>query len=228
MNRFITLLLLGVVAVAMLLVFFVHMNNTSGNNRPEPVIEGAPAIVEPAQNLNNTAPATPESNAGAPLPPAGGDTATEPAQEQPTAPPSGTAAQPGKPASPAQPAAPEQPSIQTRPQATGTATVQQSSGKIVSLGLHFRNQGMYISIEGDSPLPAKYFVLPDPERLVIDLPGSWQGLKTPAIPSNNLVKSIRIGRQGNADRLVLDLHSPLKTHEIQRINDKKVEIYFAQ
>lgn len=87
---------------------------------------------------------------------------------------------------------------------------------------------MFLRIEGDGPLPAKYFILSQPERLVVDLPGSWKELKNPPIPSNKLVKTIRIGRQGNADRLVLDLSAPVKKHELTRVNDSRVEIYFAQ
>jgi hypothetical protein len=46
------------------------------------------------------------------------------------------------------------------------------------------------------------------------------------VPSNNLVKSARLGRQDDADRLVLDLKTRLKSHSINRISDKRIEVLF--
>jgi hypothetical protein len=107
-----------------------------------------------------------------------------------------------------------------------TASVSRGQGRIVQLGLHFREPGMVLVIEGDSALPVRQFVLEGPDRLVVDLPGSWRNLKAPAVPGNNLIKDVRLGRYGDADRLVLDLKTRLKSHRISRINDRKVEVLF--
>lgn len=210
MNRFITLLLLGVVAVAMILVFFVHMNGTD-NTAPPPA-----QIIASEQR--------PESPAETPAPePAPTQEATAPQPAPAPTPAPAPAPAPAKPQAKPAPATPA-----PAPQGPATASRTEGSGSIKDISLHFKDQGMFLRIEGDGPLPAKYFILSQPERLVVDLPGSWKGLKNPDIPSNNLLKAIRIGRQGNADRLVLDLAAPVKKHEITRINDFKVEIYFAQ
>lgn len=265
MNKYITMLLLGVVAVAMLLVVLVHMNRDTD----EPVLVAAPEAPAPAQTPSTpletpqnagalpattptpaqTTPEASQNNAESAQNTAGQPVAA-PAQTTaaPAAQPAATPQAPASPAQPAQPAAnataaqpggtPAQPAAtatEPSPAATSTAqgkpataSVPAGSGSITDISLHFRDKGMYLSIEGDGPLPAKYFVLSQPERLVVDLPGTWKGLKTPSIPSNNLVKAVRVGRQGNADRLVLDLQAPITKHELKRLNDKKVELYFQQ
>ena len=85
---------------------------------------------------------------------------------------------------------------------------------------------MLIRLEADSPLAVKSFVLSSPDRLVIDLPGSWRGLKVPDIPSNTLVKKVRIGRQGNADRIVLDLTRPLQRQTMTKTAERVAEVVF--
>lgn len=100
------------------------------------------------------------------------------------------------------------------------------SGAITGLSLRFRNPGMFLSLEADRPVQLKYFILSNPDRLVVDIAGRWQGVRAPAIPGNNLVKSARVGRQGNADRLVLDMFVPLRRHELRRISATAAELYF--
>lgn len=216
MNRFITLMLLGVIGVAMLLIFFVHMNSSDAPPPPPTIVSSGETTAQ------QEAPArAPEAE----TPPAPAESL--PAEVTATAPAPAPAPQAASPA-PAAPAAPAPQGEARRPAAPATASVPEGSGNILDISLHFKDDGMILRIEGDGPLPAKYFILSQPERLVLDLPGSWKNLKRPDIPSNNLVKSARLGRQGNADRLVLDLAAPIKKHALNRISDKKVELYFAQ
>jgi hypothetical protein len=126
----------------------------------------------------------------------------------------------------AQPPSTVRPGTSAASGGTATASVSRGQGRIVQLGLHSRGHGMVLVIEGDSALPVRRFVLEGPDRLVVDLPGSWRNLKTPVVPDNDLVKSVRLGRHGDADRLVLDLKTRLKSHRISRISDRKVEIMF--
>lgn len=122
------------------------------------------------------------------------------------------------------PAASESVKVQEAPQVVMTVT--KGSGTIKDLSLHFSGNAMYLTVEGNSPLPLKFFTLPSPDRLVIDLPGTWKGLKPPVLPSNQLVKSARIGRFKDADRIVLDLSRPLKSSQSKRYSQEKVEIHF--
>ena len=90
-------------------------------------------------------------------------------------------------------------------------------------GLHFSGQGMQLRLEADTPFPCRTFVLNNPHRLVIDLPGSWKGMKTPSLPQNRLINKVRVGSQPAGPRIVLDLESAPKGHKVQR-NGNIVEI----
>lgn len=91
------------------------------------------------------------------------------------------------------------------------------------IGLHFAGQDMQLRIEADTPFPCRTFVLNSPDRLVIDLPGTWKGVKAPTVPQNRLVKAVRVGSQPNGPRIVLDLSAAPKGHKVQR-NGNVVEI----
>lgn len=91
------------------------------------------------------------------------------------------------------------------------------------IGLHFAGQDMQLRIEADSAFPCRTFVLNNPDRLVIDLPGSWKGVKAPVVPQNRLIKTIRVGSQPTGPRIVLDLAGAPKGHKVQR-NGNVVEI----
>ena len=92
-----------------------------------------------------------------------------------------------------------------------------------ALGLHFSGNDIYLRIESTTAFPFKTFSLPTPERLVIDLPGTWTGISAPKIPSNQLVTGFRVGTQPAGPRLVLDLSRKIKTR-INRVSDTIVEI----
>ena len=94
---------------------------------------------------------------------------------------------------------------------------------LADIGLHFSGQNMLLRIEADSPFPCKTFSLSKPDRLVIDLPGTWKNMKAPTVPQNRLIKNVRVGSQSAGPRIVLDLATPLKSHKIQRTG-KVVEI----
>lgn len=93
-----------------------------------------------------------------------------------------------------------------------------------SVALQFAGQGMVLRIEAEGPFAAKAYILPGPDRLVIDLAGDWKNLQAPKVPSNNLVKGARLGRQPDAMRLVLDLSKAPKNHQKVQISDTVVEI----
>ena len=75
---------------------------------------------------------------------------------------------------------------------------------------------MVLQIDADAPFPSSAFVLSGPDRLVVDLPGSWREMRRPTIPENRLIKNARLGQQPSGPRLVLDLTGPIKGHKIER------------
>lgn len=285
MNKYITMLLLGVVGAAMVLVLGVHMRQLSNDPGKNPANSEGQTITAPVQDtarsespaggqtaggrLNGPASTEPQGGAtpqpadatsGAPssassassagsadsIDPVTGQDIPPDIDRAETRPTTGGEAGTGGPTQPAQPdqstrpAQSGQPAQATRPPAASqtrptpsaadngdkTASVTRGKGSIKNMELKFRGKGMYLLIEADSALPAKYFLLHNPERLVVDLPGAWNNIKAPRVPSSMLVKSARLGRQSDADRLVLDLGYKLKFHDLIRVGDKKVEIYF--
>jgi hypothetical protein len=85
-----------------------------------------------------------------------------------------------------------------------------------NISFNFSGQNLRLLIQADSPFPCKTFALTGPDRLVIDLPGTWKDMKAPVTPQNRLVKSVRLGAQPGGPRLVLDLIAPLKRHSAER------------
>ncbi|MCL1915769.1 MAG: AMIN domain-containing protein [Desulfovibrionaceae bacterium] len=200
MSRHIFWMLGSVIIAAALLLVFVHSGDepeSSPSSRPQET----DSQTRPAESAEMPEQARPEETRtpeAAPVPP--GAMVTAPAPPPQADPPNAALPQ--------------------------NASARLETGTITDLSLHFRNQGMYLRLEGNKPLQIRYFVLREPDRLVVDLSGRWQGLRTPAVPSNNLVKSIRLGRQNAADRLVLDLLAPLQNHELVRLSDTLFEVYF--
>ncbi|MDR0826757.1 MAG: AMIN domain-containing protein [Desulfovibrio sp.] len=128
---------------------------------------------------------------------------------------------PSKP--PAQPAAP------TPPSAPPTVANMSEKGThaLKNIDVHLAGNNVILRIEADNSFPCKTFTLSGPDRLVIDLPGTWKGMKNPSLPGNRLIRSIRIGQQSAGPRLVLDLNAALKNHKVER-RDNVVEIIVVQ
>ena len=91
------------------------------------------------------------------------------------------------------------------------------------IGLHFKGNDIYLRIEAHSPFKTKIFALTEPDRLVVDLVGTWHNVTPPTIPSNQLVTKARIGSQPNATRLVLDLSRSTK-YTIDKPSDSVLEV----
>ncbi len=59
-------------------------------------------------------------------------------------------------------------------------------------------------LRGNSPMVGHFSQLKDPERVVLDLAGSWN-IQVPRVPSNRLIQAVRLGRHDDKTRLVFDL-----------------------
>jgi hypothetical protein len=91
-----------------------------------------------------------------------------------------------------------------------------ASHALKNIAFSFSGQNLRLLIQADSPFPCKAFALTGPDRLVIDLPGTWKDMKAPVTPQNRLVRTVRLGAQPAGPRLVLDLIAPLKRHSVER------------
>ncbi len=108
-----------------------------------------------------------------------------------------------------------------------TALSEKEAHTLKSIQLKPSGQSMVLRIEADSDFPCKTFVLTGPDRLVIDLPGTWKGVHSPSVPQNLVVKNARAGQQPAGPRLVLDLAKPISGHKVQR-SGNVVEVVLMQ
>ena len=67
-----------------------------------------------------------------------------------------------------------------------------------------RDKGATVRLVGAAPINYKHMQLSGPERLVIDLDGKWQ-VKAPGVPKNPAVTNVRLGKDGDKTRIVIDL-----------------------
>ena len=223
MNKTITLLIIGVIFLALLLMvlnaFLVEERHgvpvpVAENTPPQELVSPARIVPEersvPAPALAPPVPDTPGSAALAPsIPPPAPEpeesavqassaestaVKTVPAQIDAGQTRSQTAA-PSSPASPKLPAMPEPGSRQTK----GGANT------ITSIVVYATQEGATLRLGGDKPFVCKDMLLRDPDRLVLDFEGHWN-VTIPGIPQNKLIKAIRVGRQTDSTRMVVDLH----------------------
>ncbi len=80
-------------------------------------------------------------------------------------------------------------------------------------------------IEGDKPIKPKTFRLQNPDRVVVDIEGSWI-IKLPRLISNRMVKEIRSNMQQDKTRIVFDLKIPVTSSLLYRIHSRKYQLVF--
>lgn len=103
----------------------------------------------------------------------------------------------------------------------GPAKVEPGQKAIVWTRLELADKSAVFRMSGAEKLEAKAFVLPDPDRYVVDLQGEW-AMRLPTVPTNSFIKKIRVGKQGNNTRMVIDL-SGTRNCQMVRINPTTLE-----
>jgi N-acetylmuramoyl-L-alanine amidase len=88
---------------------------------------------------------------------------------------------------------------------------QASGAQLKQIGLQADRQGAVLTLTLSAPVAQHVFRLQNPERMVIDLPGTLSRAKLPQACADCVVASVRSGvRPGHALRLVVELRSPLQ------------------
>ncbi|MDR1359781.1 MAG: AMIN domain-containing protein [Deltaproteobacteria bacterium] len=208
---------------------------------PPPAPERAPASAPAStpERAASSTPVPPSAPAASPerAAPASSARAGEaPASAQDRQQPAASAAQGDRPDAPEGPrptaGASGQPAGSGAPASSGGGNTRAAEVRTLSqtaphalknIELSVSGQKAQLRIEAEDPFPCRAFVLSDPPRQVIDLPGSWQKMRAPAVPANRLVKGVRIGIQDKGPRLVLDMDKA-PSYEISRPADGVVEI----
>ncbi len=202
-------------------------------SKPEPgkTMPGTPGVAKPEPAGSEPAgPETPKPMAAAP-----GTSKTEPVKPAPAAPvapgaakpeparPQAASAEPGATTGPGAAMTPvtSTPRTPAKPESGGNA---RKSLTLANIGLHFKGSGMALRIEADAPFSYKTFALSSPDRYVVDLVGNWDKMRAPTVPSNNMIKGARVGKQPGGPRLVLDMQRAPKKHNVTWVSPTVLEI----
>lgn len=59
-------------------------------------------------------------------------------------------------------------------------------------------------LRGNAPMVGNFYVLTEPDRVVLDLAGNWE-VELPKVPSNRLIAAARVGQHDDKTRLVFDM-----------------------
>lgn len=197
--------------------------------KPDPVESKAVGQAPAAKPAPEKAPAKPEAQAKAEAPaPAEAPAKASPKGEAPVKAPA-KAETPAKAESQTKPAAekksePASASKSREPQAidtAGPAKIERGQKAIVWTRLELSGKGIVFRISGADKLEGKAFILPDPQRYVVDLQGEW-AMRLPTVPANAFVKKIRYGKQEDNTRMVIDLDGEKKCQMV-RINPTTLE-----
>lgn len=88
-----------------------------------------------------------------------------------------------------------------------------AGGQTAKASIKFEGSTAVLHLEGASGAQYKSFVLKEPDRMVVDLVGAWT-VNVPAVPSNRVIKAVRVGKPGEKTRIVLDLDKGPDGHEV--------------
>ncbi|MDR2696057.1 MAG: AMIN domain-containing protein [Deltaproteobacteria bacterium] len=246
MNKTITLLIIGVVFLALLLMMFnsFRIEERQGVSAPvaektRPSEDAPPARIEErigvAPVLAPSAPEAPGSASLAPPAPKAAPQATEsaaagrassaegvtvktvPAQIDAghTAPagfPPQAAASP-RTAPPRAPAMPE----------PGAGQTSGGTKNITTAVVYVTQEGATLRLGGDRPLVYTSMLLRNPDRLVLDFEGHWN-VSAPGVPQNKLIKAVRVGRQTDSTRMVVDLHRAPASYRLIKSSPQGLDV----
>ncbi len=117
----------------------------------------------------------------------------------------------------------KEPQPQKKEEKENPAKAENQKQKITKFVVFSREKGATVRLVGNADLKYKTSQMHSPERVLIELDGNWE-VSVPQIPQNPLVNAIRIGRQNNKTRIVLDLKAAPKTCRTVNSKEKQVDV----
>ena len=197
----------------------------------QPATSGAPSQEQPVAKPAGTVatPALPQIPPTAVQPSAPAEKTTHAATATPTKAPEATPAKQVKAEAPApkeEPVkkadTPKKETPFTVDEASLSATANHTMGGI---RVEKSGKGFVVRITStDSTFPFKVSQLPGPDRLIIDLPGSWKKASVPEVPGGLIATGSRLGNHPTGIRIVFDLTRPVKVSSRTRPNATTVEL----
>lgn len=105
----------------------------------------------------------------------------------------------------------------------GTLPAQSGKQVVTSSTLTMDGDVVTLRLEANSPIKGKSFILASPDRVVLDLSGSWK-LAAPRVPSNRMLRELRVGAREDGIRLVFDMRVKPSSATVKQISSKVLEL----
>ncbi|MDR0466520.1 MAG: AMIN domain-containing protein [Deltaproteobacteria bacterium] len=242
MNKSITLLILGVIFLALLLMvvnsFLTDERQSApvaATDRPQP--QDGPLLAPSAPDASGSAalgtpapkaaPQRLETAAAESAPTAEGVAGkTLPAQIDPGQ-KRAADAPPARPLAPTRPSPPKVPVIpEPKPAANPPPNAKPAGGGVKNIAnsvILVTQEGATLRLPSEAPLECKPTQMRNPERLVLDCAGQWN-MTVPSVPQNKIIKAIRVGRQADSTRIVIDLHRALTSHRLSKTTPNGLDV----
>jgi hypothetical protein len=243
MNKTITLLILGVIFLALLLMVFNSFKTEERHGVTASVTEKARSQeAVPSARITEEraipAPSAPEAPSSGVLAPSTPKAAPQPSENAAagrassaegvavkTVPAQIDAGQTGSADLPPQagvPARPNPPRLSAMP-TPGAKPASGGAKNITSAVVYVTQEGATLRLGGDVPLECKPMLLRNPDRLALDFAGQWN-VNVPSVPQNKLIKAIRVGRQADSTRLVVDLHQAPASYRLIKTSPQGLDV----
>ena len=171
--------------------------SSTADAQPQPYLPPQTQAVIPDRNASNETPAR------APIPSLKPDEKSAPTSSLASSDPQPAVAKPVVQPKPATPVTEKTTAAaeSTKEKAAKAAPQHKTITKFVVFA---RDKGATVRLVGAAPIVYKNMLLSGPDRLVIDLDGKWQ-IKAPGVPKNPAVTNVRLGKDGDKTRIVIDL-----------------------
>lgn len=198
-------------------------SHTQGAQPQTPPSAGAPAAAAPRPTGNAELQTLP-ARVQPPSAPQQRSTAEQPASQHASTTPVPAAQQ----RSPAQQAPRQQPAAtraaQPAPQTAATpAPARAKEKRITGIRITPSGSGTTVAIGTTESVRFKQTRLTSPERLVLDFEGAWK-VRAPGVPENTLLSNVRIGKNPDRTRIVLDLKKKARVTVAKTANGLEVQL----
>ena len=206
----------------------------------QPLAQAGTQATPPAATPQEQATTKPAGTVATPALPQIPPTALQPSAQATKTAPAATATAPAKApeANPAKPVKQETPAPKEEPVKKAEAPVKEATFTVDEASLSAtathtmggvlvekKGKGFVVRITTtDSTFPFKVSQLPGPDRLIIDLPGTWKKASAPEVPGGLIATGSRLGNHPTGIRIVFDLTRPVKVASRTRPNATTVEL----
>lgn len=149
-----------------------------------------------------------------------------PPQAAPIETPAKPAVQAAKPEPVRQPAKPAETVQPSKPQNSGAGRQMAAGAKKVNNFVVFaREKGATVRIGGNAKIKYSSMTLENPNRVVLDMDGDWEFPERLPIPKNEMVSGIRVGKNGDKTRVVIDLKAkPRISRMVNNQNGASIDV----